>query len=74
MARNSNPYVQSNMKKRAESIPFAEKLPEPRFPDLRDMPQQQVDAELERGYVDIVAGRTRSAKDVFAAIQEEYGI
>ncbi|MCD7916851.1 MAG: hypothetical protein LUF84_00035 [Clostridiales bacterium] len=74
MARNSNLYVQSDVKKQAESIPFAEKLPESRFPDLKDMPPQQIDAELERGYVDIAAGRTRSARDVFATIREEYGI
>ncbi|MCD7771555.1 MAG: hypothetical protein LUH23_05665 [Oscillospiraceae bacterium] len=74
MARSSNLHVQSDVKKQAESIPLAEKLPETHLPDLRGMTQQQVDAELERGYVDIVAGRTRSAGDVFAAIREEYGI
>lgn len=55
-------------------IPFEMKLPETRVPDLSRMNQQQIDAELEKGYADIIAGRTRPAEDVFASIRKDYGV
>ena len=36
--------------------------------------EDQLDAELEKGYEDMLAGRTKSAKSVFADIRREYGL
>ncbi|MCD8085043.1 MAG: type II toxin-antitoxin system RelB/DinJ family antitoxin [Clostridiales bacterium] len=55
-------------------IPFEVKLPETSVPDLSRMTQQQLDAELEKGYTDVVEGRTRPAGDVFASIRKDYGV
>ena len=36
--------------------------------------QEQLDAELEKGYADMQAGRTKSAKAVFADIRKDYAV
>ena len=54
-------------------LPFEVKLPD--YPlDIRRMTSEQLNAEMEKGYADIQAGRTRPASDVFADIRKEYGI
>ena len=34
----------------------------------------EIDAEIEKGYQDMLAGRTVSAKKVFADIRKDYGL
>lgn len=54
-------------------LPFEVRLPD--YPlDIRRMTSEQLNAEMEKGYADIQAGRTRPASEVFADIRKEYGI
>lgn len=36
--------------------------------------EAELDAELEKGYADMAAGRTRPAREAFADIRRDYGI
>jgi antitoxin component of RelBE/YafQ-DinJ toxin-antitoxin module len=51
-------------------IPFEMKLPLNRVPDLGQMTSAQLEAELEKGYADIAAGRTKPADAVFDSIRK----
>ena len=55
-------------------IPFEMKLPVNRVPDMSRLTDRQLDAELEAGYADIEAGRTRPAGEVFDSIRKDYGV
>ena len=54
-------------------LPFAVKLPEHPL-DIRRMTDAQLDAELEKGYADIQAGRTVPMEQAFADIRKEFGV
>ena len=41
--------------------------------DMSTLFQKQLHAELEKGYADIAAGRTKPAEEVFASIRKDYG-
>lgn len=56
-----------------KGLPFEVKLPAPRPVDISMLSQEQLDAELEKGYADISAGQARDAKSVFADIRRDYG-
>ena len=47
-------------------LPFEVKMPSARPVDVSALSEAQMNAELEKGYADMQAGRTRSAKSVFA--------
>lgn len=55
-------------------IPFEMKLPQRRPLDMSKMTEQELDAALELGYQDVLAGRAKPAAEVFEAIQKEYGL
>lgn len=55
-------------------IPFELKLPHERPLDLSTLSREQLHAELEKGYADIVAGHTKPAEEVFASIRKDYGL
>ena len=55
-------------------IPFELKLPHERSLDMSTLSREQLHAELEKGYVDIAAGRTKPAEEVFASIRKDYGL
>ena len=55
-------------------IPFEVKLPSARPTDVSTLTGEELDAELEKGYGDISAGHTRSAKTVFEYIRREHSI
>ena len=55
-------------------LPFEVKLPEARPVDVSELSEAEVNAELEKGYADMAAGRTKPAKQVFADIRKDYGI
>ena len=57
-----------------QGIPFDVTLPANRPLDASTMSAAELSEELERGYADMKAGRTRSAKDVFADIRKDKGI
>ena len=54
-------------------LPFDVKLPHAKPVDINTLSEEQFHAELEKGYTDMKAGCTKSAKQVFADIRNEYG-
>lgn len=57
-----------------KGLPFELKLPVARPVDISTLTEDQLNAELEKGYADIAAGRTRNAKSVFDDIRGDYGV
>ena len=55
-------------------MPFEVKLPAVRSLDVSTLTDEQFDAELEKGFGDITAGRTRPAAQVFDDIRRDYGV
>ena len=56
-------------------LPFDVKLPQSMKPlDMGALTQEQMDAELQKGYDDAIAGRTKPAGMVFDAIRRDYGV
>ena len=56
-------------------LPFDVKLPQSMKPlDMGALTQEQLDAELQKGYDDAIAGRTKPAGMVFDAIRRDYGV
>ena len=56
-------------------LPFEVKLPQSMKPlDMHALTQEQLDAELQKGYDDVLAGRTKPAGQVFDAIRREHGV
>ena len=49
-------------------------MPSARPVDVSALSEAQMNAELEEGYADMQAGRTRSAKSVFADIRNDYSL
>ena len=47
-------------------IPFELKLPSPNVPDMSKMTQEGLDRELEKGWQDVLDGRTVPAEKVFS--------
>lgn len=54
-------------------IPFEMKLPTARPLDTSALTEEQLHAELEKGFADMAAGRTRPAQAVFEDIRREHG-
>ena len=55
-------------------IPFEVKIPENVPLDMSAAPQSEIDAALEKGYQDMLEGRTRLAADVFSDIRKDYNL
>ncbi len=55
-------------------LPFDVCLPPAGRPDLSRMGAAELSEELERGYADMKAGRTKSAKTAFADIRKDYAL
>ena len=55
-------------------LPFEVKMPASRLVDASALSDAEIDAELEKGYADMKAGRTKSAKTAFSDIRKDYGI
>ncbi len=56
-------------------LPFEVKLPQSMKPlDRHALTQEQLDAELQKGYDDVLAGRTKPAGQVFDAIRRDHGV
>ena len=41
---------------------------------MAELTEAELDAELEKGYADMEAGRTRPARQAFADIRKDYGL
>lgn len=55
-------------------LPFEVKLPAALAVDVSNLTDDQISEELEKGYADITAGRTKSVKSVFEGIRRDYGV
>ena len=53
-------------------LPFEVKLPSSRVVDVSVLDEKQLNAELEKGYADVLAGHTREASSVFEDIRRGY--
>ncbi len=55
-------------------LPFDVKIPSSRPVVMSALSEAELNAELEKGYADIKAGRTRDASSVFADIRKDYNL
>lgn len=55
-------------------IPFEVKLPTPQPVNMSALSEEELNAELERGYRDMLDGSTKPARKAFADIRKDYGI
>ena len=53
-------------------LPFAVHLPGNRPLDISELTEDQLDAELEKGYADTLNGRVKPAQEVFADLRKAY--
>ena len=53
-------------------LPFEVKIPSAKPVDMSILSEEEMNAELEKGYADMVAGRTKPAQQVFADIRKDY--
>ncbi len=49
-------------------------IPPARPVNVAKLSETELDAELEKGYADMTAGKTKPAKQAFADIRRDYGI
>lgn len=58
-----------------KGLPFAVKLPSAKPPvAMGALSGEELDAEIEKGYADILAGRTEPAEKVFDDMRRDYDI
>lgn len=57
-----------------KGLPFAVKIPSARPVSVAELSEAELNAELEKGYADMTAGRTKPARQAFADIRRDYGI
>ena len=55
-------------------LPFEVKIPTGKPVNVAELTQAELDAELEKGYADMLAGRTKPARQAFADIRRDYGL
>lgn len=55
-------------------LPFEVKLPSANAVDITTLSDADLNTELEKGYTDMLAGRTKSAKVAFADIRKDYSL
>ena len=57
-----------------KGLPFDVKLPAKKPVAMGALAREELDAVLEKGYADMLAGRTEPAEKVFADIRRDYGL
>lgn len=55
-------------------LPFEVKIPTAKPVNVAELTETELNAELEKGYADMAAGRTKPARQAFADIRKDYGI
>ena len=55
-----------------QGLPFDVKISRKHPLDMSLLSEKELDAELEKGYADIAAGRMRPAREVFADLRRDY--
>jgi DNA-damage-inducible protein J len=57
-----------------KGLPFDVKIPSPGRVDLSALNEEELDAELEKGYADKESGRTKPAGIAFADMRKDYNL
>ena len=57
-----------------KGLPFEVKLPSAKPVNVSELTEAQLTAELEKGYADMIEGRTKPVRRVFADIRKDYKI
>ena len=57
-----------------KGLPFDVKLPASMPIDTSTLNEAELEAELEKGYTDVLEGKTKSAKGVFDGIRKNYSL
>lgn len=55
-------------------LPFEVKLPAAKPVAVGSLTKEELDEEIEKGYADMIAGRTVPAEKAFADIRKKYGL
>ena len=55
-------------------LPFEVKIPTARPVNAAELTEAELNAELEKGYADMAAGRTKPVKQVFTDIRKDYAM
>ena len=55
-------------------LPFEVKMPPAKPVNINTLSKTEFNEELEKGYADMQAGRTKNAKKAFADIRKDYGL
>lgn len=55
-------------------LPFDVKIPSSRPINMSSLSEEQMNLELEKGYADMKAGRTKPANKAFADIRKDYNL
>lgn len=55
-------------------LPFDVKIPTAKQIDVAELTEAELNAELEKGYADMLEGRTKPARQAFADIRKDYGL
>ena len=55
-------------------LPFDVKIPTTSPVNIDKISEEELNAELEKGYADVAAGRTKPVRQAFADIRKDYGI
>ena len=55
-------------------LPFDVKIPTTKQVDVAEFTEAELNAELEKGYSDMVAGKTKPARQAFANIRKDYDL
>ena len=55
-------------------LPFEVKIPTAKPVNVAELTETELNVELEKGYADMIAGRTKPARQAFADIRKDYGI
>ena len=53
-------------------LPFEVKMPPAKPVNINTLSETEFNEEVEKGYADMQAGRTKNAKEVFADIRKDY--
>ena len=55
-------------------LPFEVKIPSGKPTNVAELTQEELQAELEKGYADMEAGRTKPAQQAFTDIRKDFGV
>jgi len=57
-----------------KGLPFDVRIPDKKIIDISKVTESELNAELEKGYADMLEGRTKPARKACADIRKDYGI